>query len=580
MGTIKEAFWNRGLRVNFKKTKTEAIPTCCGEGAKQIRKNLLTQPIPGVDVGEDGQKDFLRFQGHYKHLGTQHETAGGLGQEIGFRVGAAWSAFRSLRTILCRRSLPIQTRLGLLNSLILSKLFYGAGAWHPLSKQQSKKISTCYMNLVRQTVGQVYNGKTKRKVWSDSFLLQHYLLPDLRAILGEKRLLYARRVWVHGGKQLRDLLTTEAQVRKDSWMNGLDADIHWLIKLQGKSWGGSPEEIKRSWLDGRVGWKGFVKGALRRHILQEGIAELLCQEDKPDLTLEGAFACSCGVSFLTLRGLRTHQHKKHQMYSEEYTLCGGTVCPVCLNQFWTRGRLSQHLGYISTTNAPNPCFSYMKVFGFIRMDGEEVTELPLKGLNRREAIRISGPLPFGADLTDVTYAENRIASLEEFFAEKGFGHPDAHFDDDFMELAEITLEENRSNWAEAIETLAEMHQKEFFAMNVALIFAGAKVFGKDRAERDDWQAYLRGFDGGDELIEWFDLKLHFALLQRVKDAAPHREQLRRKPIGDKVGEAGGWERKIERCLFGPEGELSPEVEQVARPKASINLLQKTISRLR
>ena len=579
MFTIREAFRNRGLKVNFKRAKTEAIPTCVGNGARQARKDLLMQTTPGVLIEGEDQKDFLRYQGRYKHLGTQHETAGGLGQEIVYRIGSAWGAFRTLRPILCRRSLPVQTRLMLLKSLILSKLFYGAGSWHSLSKQQFKKLSTCYMNLIRQTVGQVFSGKTEKKAWTDSFLLQHYLLPDLRSVLGEMRLLYARRVWIHGGDQLKKLLLQEAQVRGDSWLHGLDEDLLWLIKTQGNSWGDTPDSIRSSWLLGRVGWKSFVKNAIKRHTLQESIAERLLHQNNPTVgPTGGAFTCECGASFLTLRGLQTHRHKKHSIYSQEYGLCGGTICPVCLHQFWTRGRLSQHLSYIPVRNLPNPCFSYMKTFGYVRAEGEEPGELPLQGLNRREAIRVYGPYPFGADPDDQGYAEKTIAGLENMFDETGFGHPDDHFDEDFIETVGITLEQNRSDWAEAVEALAELHQKNFFATNVALLFAGVDVFREHLDDKEDWLRYLRSFDLGQELIEWFWLKLHLALLLRVKDCVPHRNVAQRRPVKQK--HVDGWERKIDLCLYDAEGNLVPEVSHFVKPKASIKLLYRAIDRFR
>ena len=579
MGTVREAFRSRGLKVNFKKAKTEAIPTFCGSGARQARKDLLTQLAPGVTVGDDDQPDFLRYQGHYKHLGTQHETAGELGQEVSYRIGTAWSAFRSLRPILCRRSLPVQTRLMLLNSLILSKLFYGAGSWHSLKKQHYRKIASCYMNLIRQTVGQIFNGKTQKKVWTDSFLLQHYMLPDLRAVLGEKRLLYARRVWVHGGEQLRDLLLHEARVRSDSWLHGLDEDLEWIIHVQGTSWGATPESIRNNWLEYEVGWKGFVKGAIKRHVHQESIAERLLNEScYEEPLLGGAFRCDCGASFQTLRGLQTHKHKKHSIFSQEYELCSGTVCPVCLHQFWTRGRLSQHLGYISTTNSPNPCFSFLKTFGYVRFEGDEKVELPLKGLNRREAIRVFGPFPFGADPDDQRYAEKKVADLEDSFAIAGFGHPDDHFDEDFMELTEITLEENRTNWAEAIEALAELHGKDFFATNVSLLFAGSRVFRNYRDDKEDWLNYLRSFEMGQDLIEWFGLKLQLALLLRVKECAPHRDCLQNKSA--RKDDVKGWVRRIVSCLHDEDGNLVPEVNRLAKPKASISHLRQALDNLR
>ena len=117
----------------------------------------------------------LRFQGRYKHLGTQQEAAGGLEQEIQFLIGVTWAAYRTLRPLLCKKTLPAGMRLSLAGSLLWSKLFYGAGSWHGLSEQQTHKIHVCYLGLIRRIVGQTHKKGEANKTWTDKQILAHFL---------------------------------------------------------------------------------------------------------------------------------------------------------------------------------------------------------------------------------------------------------------------------------------------------------------------------------------------------------------------------------------------------------------------
>ena len=199
-----------------------------------------------------------------------------------------------------------------------------------------------------------------------------------------------------------------------------------------------------------------------------------------------------GDSFLTLSGLQTHKHKKHSIHSPEYELRGGTACPVCLHQFWAKGRLSQHLGYISAAQTANPCNSYMKTFDFQREDMQEQTEeLPL-----------NVGTPSGS--MDPTYLELILMTKN---SERGAPKiskllllptvMDTLFDEDFLELIGIILEENKTAWAEVVENLAEMRMLPCFLPELDTLVmqewierAGKTMWGASKVGKMFWNGFM------------------------------------------------------------------------------------------
>ena len=141
MNVTQRCFADKGLTVNYKKGKSEAVVTICGAGAKEERKKILVHPAVHL---QGGNYQALRLEGKYRHLGTVQECGGGLRHEIIHRVASTWSHFRQIKHILARPTVDLPIRLRLAQSLLWSRLFYGAGAWGQLPKRDIQKLQTCY----------------------------------------------------------------------------------------------------------------------------------------------------------------------------------------------------------------------------------------------------------------------------------------------------------------------------------------------------------------------------------------------------------------------------------------------------
>ena len=199
---VHHIFANKGLTVNYDKGKTELVPSFRGQGAPEQRRQVLMQETPGSWIQlEHDKKVFLRYQGVYRHLGVQQESNGELDKEIGMRVGQAWSAFRSIcRCLLCNRRYKLSTRMTLLNSLIFSKLFFGAGAWTDLRPRSFKKLETAYMLMLRKVGGFTNKGFKDEQRITDVEVRRRLEVPSLKIKMTQERLLYANRLFSVGEK--------------------------------------------------------------------------------------------------------------------------------------------------------------------------------------------------------------------------------------------------------------------------------------------------------------------------------------------------------------------------------------------
>ena len=549
MHATQSHFAERGLTVNFKKGKSEAIVSLCGKGSREQRQRMLEQPT--IQIGQD-EGPSLRLEGRYRHLGTYQQCGGGLDQEITFRIASTWTSFRQVRHLLSRQTMDLQVRLRLMQSLLMSRLLYGAGAWYRLSKQQLKKMHICYLGLIRYIVGRVQTKHQTHHGWTDEKILAEFDLPCIRTLLAVARLTYARRVWLHGGPLMQEVLIKEEQTYSSSWMSGLKEDLEWLYAVQGNKWGLEFEKTSSLWLQGVKGWKAFVRGAQRKHTLQEAIAYSLRQrfgwvrvvgDDtfEPD---EG-WLCSCGAWFAQWKSLQIHRHKKHGLHSDIYNRVSGTICPACLRQFWSHQRLHLHLKYQPRDGTGNKCWSFIDTLQLQREEHQpEDAPIPLIGIQRRDAIQCSGPLWFGMSNDDANYANQRIAFLEEQMAVQGLDDPGELLNDGLGDELLFIFVNGGDDWKSDLSELRAQYQHGLL-FTVNLLFSGARFQWQDRNEQGAWRDYVESCALGKELCEWFDLKLRVAFLTRAAETSlnfrPHESN--KCAAGKKEAEQN-WTRSI------------------------------------
>ena len=409
---VRQTFARKGMSLNMARGKTSVVAHFVGNGAKEERSRLQLTQEGGewVHLGTD-ELVWLHYVPTYKHLGTIFSSTMDLDHEIRSRIGVAYSSFQLIaKNVLCNRHLPHKVRLKLFRALVLSKLFYGAGSWTPLAATTLKKLRVAVAGMVRRILGRGTDFSSHTAT-STTFLQAGLLEPE--AYIALERLRYAASLYVHGWKELHQLLLVEEGVRKDSWLAGLNDAIQWYneIMLPKDEIPSSLDELVTYWHRTTTNWKRQLRKLAHRHLHQELLIDNVVQQHRvlfrtlknagaqfePDpfetVGSQLSYECPCGRVFSTGQGLALHRRKVHGIYAPERPFLQGATCPSCLRHFWTTQRLQQHLAYIPRRVGFNPCFFALSSQGY-HADYEQVS-FPkfVQGLQRVEALPVCGPQP-------------------------------------------------------------------------------------------------------------------------------------------------------------------------------------------
>eukprot|EP00438_Fugacium_kawagutii_P035485 Skav230563 [mRNA] locus=scaffold2372:165811:168537:+ [translate_table: standard] len=390
--------------------KTSVVLSFRGRGAPKLRTHFLHGPDPWIACqGSDGHDLQLAVEVKYKHLGVMYASVASLDLEISHRIAMAWSSFTSIsRALLCNRHWPEAVRLKLFNTLILTKLLFGLGAWTTPSTTQLSRLQTCILKMLRRIMGVRHSDKL-----TNAEVLGHAHTATLRSRLAVERLLYARQVFCAGPEFLQNLLHREAEATSQSWIAGLQHDLQWLKGLD-PTFQFDIEDLTDlidHWQSGDRSWLARVKKAWRFHVKQEqmmttiqqmhrGILHVLTQggahfsrDPWQGQSTQQSHHCHCGRTFSSAQGLASHKRLSHGEHAPEYHYIAGADCPVCLKHFWSSQRLAQHWAYIPRGGGPNPCFA--KIQEFYPEVQHSACKIPkqFKSALRLDSIQLPGPMP-------------------------------------------------------------------------------------------------------------------------------------------------------------------------------------------
>ncbi len=457
MQRLQHAFKKKGLTINYKKGKTMAVPTFRGKGAPALRKMHMHKedsavPIPLLDLQgrQTGETANLRLTSSYKHLGVIYTPEAGYAVEIGQRLGQASAAYNEIkRPIFSNRHISVAARLRLLDALVFTKLLFGAAIWHDLPRRALDKIESFIMRLTRHVV---HAGFQAGALTDEEIRIQHNL-PTLRQRLVRIRLLYVAKLWTVGPRTLTQLLEVEQHHVATSWCSQIERDLQWL-RTTSTAHSMTPLDwtsITALWkADGR-GWANEIRRSVLRAVQQEhAMSEVrawhydIVQALQPAVTFNfdpkdiglavaqvDSHQCECGQRFRSLRGLQVHRYKKHGQHAPEYFLTDSTICPNCLQQFWTMGRVRQHLSYMPRDGTANICYAALVARGVhVERQAEgEVSKVPAsaRGINRLDAIRTSGPMrpPPSQNESALQDAAFKLRLLEQQAHRRHLHHPEA-----------------------------------------------------------------------------------------------------------------------------------------------------------
>lgn len=410
LGAVHDAFRRRGLTLNLERGKSEIIVMFRGPGAVQCRTGMFdTDHSPTITATTDTHILNVKVTTSYKHLGVRFAMNLDYSQEVLARIGAARQAFEQLRKpIFQSAAIPVEGRIMLFQSLVLSRLFFGCAIWSQLSTATYKKIDAAIIAFYRR----IFNkGFWSDEQTSDADFLSSNRLVSFRIFWAKHRLCFLQHLAMQGLTFHKTLLLAEFETGK-GWLFEVLDDLQWLAQFRElpfllpasrADWIEAWEQLRQA-----RSWKRWISTAVRKHLEQEKIAweirtyhwsirselerfgmELVQPLDSSLPKNPSVFACSrCNATFASAQQLAVHAFRLHQVRADESYYVQTEICPGCLKNFHTTFRVVQHLRY-----RKNLCWD--RIYGVRPPDVPGHVTLPehLAGVHRLPAVRRHhGPL--------------------------------------------------------------------------------------------------------------------------------------------------------------------------------------------
>ncbi|CAE7946514.1 unnamed protein product, partial [Symbiodinium sp. KB8] len=226
VGALDDAFQCHGFDLSYGPRKTAAILCPRGKGSREVRRRIF-QKDPSIPMlREHAGASVLPVVDSYRHLGVIHMHDGGMRQEIRQRCALAWTAFREgrSRVFRCRR-VAVARRGVSLDTLVISKLRFGCGAWPPLGCAEGRLFGGTLFSLYRATLGLSHRDDQHISLATCCALL---CLLDHDSLLKVEQLRYLRQLVAHAPDVLWALL------RQDTgYLRLLRDALEWLYARVG-----------------------------------------------------------------------------------------------------------------------------------------------------------------------------------------------------------------------------------------------------------------------------------------------------------------------------------------------------------
>ena len=151
-------------------------------------------------------------------------------------------------------------------------------------------------------------------------------------------------------------------------------------------------------------------------------------------------------------------------------------------------------------------------------------EMPLKGITRREALRLQGPLPLGVAKSDLKWARNERAYQEtQLFELYGIGDIEAFLSTELEERFEKSYIEKCQHDLGPLIALLEHEPGDHRTLAATFLLWGMKRKWQEEELRADWYEILRSMPAGEPLLSWAETGIYVARCLEISDATPHRE---------------------------------------------------------
>ena len=348
-----------GMKVSIGETKTAAVVSPRGPGAVSIRRRLFAATNATFPVLLEDDCIKLPLVPKYRHLGGIIDANGSLLPEIRTRFSKARSAFwRAAKHVFRQRRVPLETRMVIFPSTVMSIMTWGSGAWTELNHREGQAWNTSLWNLYSLMMPRNFIAPSRDDI-------RCYLgCDDPEDLLQIARFRYFGALLRTAPDILWSLVADDSSAMRIycealKWAHTLvDRDSSVRDVSEGEAWrrlAAQPAQWARY---GRTALYRATQARLRNAATVKAhkhIHEIL---ESNGLTVSSEqprhgqhFCVICERAFSAPQGWFLHASQKHNYVSESSEAVQGQTCHCCAKVYLSQERLRHHLRYSASCRA-------------------------------------------------------------------------------------------------------------------------------------------------------------------------------------------------------------------------------------
>lgn len=156
---IDHSFALHAMTSNYSKGKSEVLMCYAGDGANKLRQSITNERNNVIRfAGACGKHKSINVVNTFKHVGIQANVSDSMVPEIVARIGEMCSIFRSMRrAFISNPTIELQKKLQVVQSVMLAKGLFNAGAWPVLYHSEYRKVHVAVMEIYRSIGQDPYN---------------------------------------------------------------------------------------------------------------------------------------------------------------------------------------------------------------------------------------------------------------------------------------------------------------------------------------------------------------------------------------------------------------------------------------
>ena len=360
-GKLLELCTEHCMTPNLQRNKTEVLFSLRGAQSRRLKKTLFGPEATGQFpvINEYGTFQ-VPVTHRYCHLGGLLHHAADQKAEIKRRIAIAHSTVTQHRKLIFRNwQLPLQKRTQLFESLVLSRLLYGAETWVAMDDKTEQTFHAAIIRLYRRLLP---TGADQH--FSDDAILSQVMLPSPTELLRRARLRYVATLLHCGERHEWGLIEMDKP-----WILLVEEDMRWVWQqLRHCSQLQPPQEHWPQWVDIIVHHRSYWRRPIRRAMehaagqrrnawhVQEFHHAVLQElrsffnyaphsQSEESINAEFFGCLFCRKTCKNKAGEASHMFKVHRQVAKRRRLVDTTCCPACLREYHTMEKVVAHLYY-------------------------------------------------------------------------------------------------------------------------------------------------------------------------------------------------------------------------------------------